>query len=96
VLKLVRCADADPAATWEGMAPLLADGHVAVVLLLYCEARRLPVRLLARLGLIAAALPAGVLNLLTGLGLEAGLALARDPLSAWPPPCATESAPPLH
>jgi len=96
VLRLARCADADPDTAWECLAPLLGDGHVAVVLLLYCEARRLPVRLLTRLGLAAAALPAGVLNLLTGLGLEAGLALATDPLTAWPPGGAAPPARPSH
>lgn len=53
--------------------------------LLYQDARRLPVRLLTILALIAEHLPAGVLNVITGLGLEAGLALVRHRLGARAP-----------
>jgi aldehyde dehydrogenase len=85
VARLVIDADADILESCRRLLPLLYEGHSAVVLLLYQDARRLPVRLLTILALIAEHLPAGVLNVITGLGLEAGLALVRHPLAARAP-----------
>jgi len=85
VARLVLDADADILESCRRLLPLLYEGHSAVVLLLYQDARRLPVRLLTILALIAEHLPAGVLNVITGLGLEAGLALVRHPLAARAP-----------
>lgn len=72
-------AEAEIAAICRTIVPILLQGHPVVILLLYQSARSMPVRLLALLGLMASHLPPGVLNLLTGLGLEAGLALERSP-----------------
>ena len=75
VVKLALVADDEIDAVCRRIVPLLLEGHVAVAVLLYREGTRLPVRLLALLGSMAECLPAGVLNLITGLGLEAGVAL---------------------
>jgi hypothetical protein len=77
VARLVWPAAAPERAVCRQLLPLLYEGRVVVVLLLYPDGRRLPVRLLQLLGIVGAALPAGVLNVLTGLGLEAGVALMQ-------------------
>ena len=78
VVKLAVAADTEVDSMCRRVVPLLLEGHVSVVVLLYRECRRLPVRLLALMGVMAECLPAGVLNLVTGLGLEAGVALASS------------------
>lgn len=75
---LAHSADRPPPDIYRRLLPMLHDGRTAVVLLLYTDARRLPVGLLQQLGVMAAALPTGVLNIVTGLGLEAGVALVRQ------------------
>jgi aldehyde dehydrogenase len=85
VARLACAADAAQAELLRTLLPLLYDGRTAVVLLLYQDARHLPVRLLQLLGIIAAAMPGGVLNVLTGLGLEAGVALMRERCDAVAP-----------
>ncbi|WP_058556270.1 hypothetical protein [Thiohalocapsa sp. ML1] len=77
VARRVWPAAAPERAVCRQLLPLLYEGRVVVVLLLYPDGRRLPVRLLQLLGIVGAALPAGVLNVLTGLGLEAGVALVE-------------------
>ncbi|NBC47581.1 MAG: aldehyde dehydrogenase family protein [Gammaproteobacteria bacterium] len=78
VVKLACAADAAPSELFQTLLPLLYDGRTLVVLLLYRNAEHLPVRLLQLLGIVAAAAPSGVLNVLTGLGAEAGVALMRQ------------------
>ena len=79
VVKLAFAAETEVDAMCRRVVPLLLDGHVVVAALIYRGVRRLPVRLLALMGVMAACLPAGVLNLVTGLGLEAGVALVSSP-----------------
>jgi aldehyde dehydrogenase len=87
VARLVHPAETADGVVCRRLLPLLYEGRVAVVLLLYPDGPRLPVRLLQLLGIVGAALPAGVLNVLSGLGLEAGVALVqRAPAPARPGP----------
>jgi len=79
VLRLAFVAGTEVEAMCERVVPLLLHGDVVVAALLYDDARRLPVRLLALMGLLACGLPPGVLNVVTGLGLEAGVALVAGP-----------------
>lgn len=73
--KLAGAADTAPVELFRALLPLLYEGRTLVVLLLYRNTGHLPVRLLQLLGIVAASLPPGVLNVLTGLGAEAGVAL---------------------
>lgn len=77
-MTLVTLAEAPPLEVCRDLLRVLYDGRTLVALLLYRDARRLPVLLLQLLGILAAGLPAGVVNILTGLGLEAGVALVRE------------------
>lgn len=85
VAKLAYAADLAPAELFRTLLPLLYDGRTALVLLLYRDPGHLPVRLLQLLGIVADAMPPGVLNVLTGLGLEAGVALIRQRCDASDP-----------
>ncbi|MBK1707262.1 hypothetical protein CKO40_22695 [Halochromatium glycolicum] len=73
--KLACAADTAPVELFQALLPLLYEGRTLVVLLLYRNTGHLPVRLLQLLGIVAASLPPGVLNVLSGLGAEAGVAL---------------------
>ena len=79
IYKLALPAEAEITAMCRTIVPLLLQGHPIVILLLYQSAGSMPVSHLALLGLMASHLPPGVFNLLTGLGLEVGLALVRSP-----------------
>lgn len=78
VVKVAFAADTEIDAMCRRVVPLILEGHAAVIVLLYRGDRRLPVRLLALMGIMAECLPPGVLNLVTGLGLEAGVALVNS------------------
>ncbi len=92
VMKLAFTADTPFETMCQRIIPLLLQGHVLVVVLLYRNTNCLPVRLLALMGLMASCLPAGVLNLITGLGLEAGVALVNN-ARVMPLPMHTTRAP---
>ena len=100
VIKVAFAADTEVEVMCWRVLPLLLRGHVLVVVLLYQDERRLSVRLPALMSLMAASLPPGVLNLVTGLGLEAGIALvdsseAVSPSLLIPPRCYTSYPSPV-
>ena len=84
VVKLALAAETDVDAMCRRLVPLLLSGHVVVAALLYQDGRHLPVRLLALMGLMAACLPAGVLNLVCGTGMEIGVPLANSSRAVSP------------
>ena len=88
IYKLALPAEVDFTAMCRRIVPFLLQGHPVVTLLLYQNAGTIPLSPLAFLGLMASHLPRGVLNLVTGVGLEAGLALERSPRAKFPAPAA--------
>lgn len=81
VVRQSMMADTQTEVMCERVVPSLVAGHTLVLVLLYQEARHLPVRLLALTGALAETLPSGVLNVVTMLVEDADQAKGLGPPS---------------